>query len=189
MDRGLEGAESWLQTLSEQWESFPQDEREERELYDDTDRSSDEELSPSCSVMAFILSMETIRLVVGSASTSGTEVLPFAPCELEGKFMLEDFSTVENSNPIVLLLVVKKMNNNNAGHFKGGHKSGGRKQLRSLCPRQQEVRCGGNKRQANATVALHGKEHERAFHRRVLSFLLSCSKDNFYLFEESIFFM
>jgi hypothetical protein len=81
MERGLEVADPSLQTLFCSVLprcSLPQDEREERELYEQTECNSDEE--EECSDSSFSLSIDNTRLEEGSESISGTEALPFEAC-------------------------------------------------------------------------------------------------------------
>jgi hypothetical protein len=93
MDRGLEVADRSLQTLGcsvlERC-SLPQEEREERELYEHTECSSDED--EECSDSSFSISIDNSRLENGSESISGTEALPCEACcwcELLGKAIFQ----------------------------------------------------------------------------------------------------
>ena len=100
MERGLEVADPSLQTLVcsvLQRSSLPQEEIEERELYEHTEWRSDEE--EECSDSSFSLSIDSTRLEDGSESISGTEALPCEACcwwELLGKSILPKDSPNED---------------------------------------------------------------------------------------------
>jgi hypothetical protein len=115
IDLGLEVVVPSLQTLlcSALFSSLPYEEREERELYEDTDCSSEEYLQCSDSDLSLSLSIESIRLEYGSESNSGTEALVFAAwCELLGKVVIK-FKLPNEGNQSALLFLVARDGNNN----------------------------------------------------------------------------